>query len=163
MIGYPLVDEGDGPARWGGAMRGRVAVVAVLGAALLAGACVVSLMVMRPGDGDVTTTTASVSTTTAMVDRDRVAVAKVIESLRPGDPQGFAPEAWTDATEPESVLPAGATLRVESDSIVVEGDSATADVVMSTPEDGETRHWVFARRSEGEWLVYGSLELGSDS
>lgn len=69
---------------------------------------------------------------------------------------------WSMAENPDAVLPAGATLSVDSGSVIVTGDEATVDVVMAVPGQQEIRSWVFMRRMDSEWLVYGTLPLDTE-
>lgn len=141
----------------------RRSVLLVAGAvALVVVAAAVGVFVVMGSDEEAAPTTTTTTTQAPAPDpleRDRAAVVELIESLRPGSPVGFDPEVWAQAADTDAVLPEGATLEVEPDSVIVDGDTATADVVMSVPGREATRNWVFVRRLDGEWVVYGSMEL----
>lgn len=144
----------------------RRGVIAIAGAVVLV---VVAVAIgLRGPTGDDAASTTMKATTTELpapdpLDRDRAAVVKVIESLRTGSPEGFDPEVWAQATDPTAVLPEGATLDVNRGSVIVDGRTAAADVVMSVPGEDAIRYWVFARRADDEWVVYGSMELEPQS
>ena len=87
------------------------------------------------------------------------AIQRAVESLRPGDPAGFDADSWSAAVNTDQVLPPGATLAVQPDSVIVTGDEATVDVVMAVPGQPDSQSWVFLRKVSGDWVVYGSLPL----
>lgn len=90
---------------------------------------------------------------------DQRSIESVVESVRPGSSTGFDPSTYADAINPAAILPEGATLRVVDGSWDIDGETASVDVVVTTPGAPERRHWVFLRKTDGAWLIVGTLPL----
>ena len=128
---------------------------------LTAGLCTIAFAPLGCSSKDAPTTSASTApeTSTTLAQNDVELVTSVVDSLKPGEPAGFDPQAWSDAVNQQAVLPPGATLTLIRDSVVVTGNEASVDVTMEVPGQPATRNWLFLHKLDGEWLIYGTLPL----
>lgn len=91
--------------------------------------------------------------------KERRAAIATVTRLRPQDPRGFDPDAWSRAQDVASVIPRNGRVVPLQESWVAHGDEATIDVVLRVPGQPPQKHWLFMRKVDGAWLVYGSLPL----
>lgn len=92
-------------------------------------------------------------------DDDRVIVLQVVESLQASQPDGFDPETYALVEDPSEILPVGAEVTPVEDSLVIDGDSAMVDAIVSAPGSPDSRYWLFLERKNGRWVVTETIGL----
>jgi len=132
---------------------------------LLAVALLVIALVQGGNDSDsseVSSSSSAVSSSTTSVapdTSDGAMVIDVVKSLRPSSPVGFATEAYAALEDPGQVLPVGATVIPMDESLVLDGQRAMVDAVVSAPGGADSKYWLFLEQRDGQWVVTGTIEL----
>ena len=134
--------------------RGRLLVLAGVGVVI------VGLIVVLQGRIGSDSPNESSAPSTVVVDAaDRETVIGVVSSLRPDSSAGFAPEVYAAIEDPQQILPVGATVVPLEESLVIDGDFAMMDAVLTAPDVADLKYWLFLERRDGVWVVTGTLEL----
>lgn len=96
------------------------------------------------------------SSTTAAATPDQDDVVAAITGGEGGSP-AFDPAAL-EAVEGRA-LPDSAELTPDPESVLVDEDLATIDVVVEVAGQESSKYWAFLRRVDDEWVVYATMPL----
>lgn len=149
----------EGTTKWGPLAIGGV-VVAIL---VIVCAGVVLVLGGRGEDPGSSSGDEAPEVTLAADADPEAAITEVISSISAGEPDGIDPDTWDHYSSLGAAIPEGSTLSVVDESVIVDGELATADAVL-TMADGVTEdYWVFLRHDEEVgWLVTSTMKLELD-